>query len=55
MKRPHEFHGAWTFYLRAPGGFLVEIFHQPGAERRGGCESFGKAGAEEELAGKARR
>ena len=25
---PREFHGAWTFYLRAPGGFLVEVFHQ---------------------------
>jgi catechol 2,3-dioxygenase-like lactoylglutathione lyase family enzyme len=31
MKPPHEFHGAWTFYFRAPGGFLVEVFHQPGA------------------------
>jgi catechol 2,3-dioxygenase-like lactoylglutathione lyase family enzyme len=29
-KPPHEFHGAWTFYLRAPGGFLVEVFHQRG-------------------------
>jgi lactoylglutathione lyase len=27
-KRPREFHGAWTFYLRAPGGFLVEVGHQ---------------------------
>jgi lactoylglutathione lyase len=25
---PKEFHGAWTFYLQAPGGFLVEIGHQ---------------------------
>ena len=25
---PKEFHGAWTFYLRAPGGFLVEVGHQ---------------------------
>jgi catechol 2,3-dioxygenase-like lactoylglutathione lyase family enzyme len=25
---PKEFHGAWTFYFRAPGGFLVEIFYQ---------------------------
>jgi catechol 2,3-dioxygenase-like lactoylglutathione lyase family enzyme len=25
---PKEFHGAWTSYFRAPGGFLVEIFHQ---------------------------
>ena len=25
---PREFHGAWTFYLRAPGGFLVEVGHQ---------------------------
>jgi lactoylglutathione lyase len=29
-KTPKEFHGAWTFYLRAPGGFLVEVLHQPG-------------------------
>ena len=55
MKPPHEFHGGWTTYIRAPGGFLVEVFHQPGAERRGGGESFGQAaGAEEELAGQAR-
>jgi catechol 2,3-dioxygenase-like lactoylglutathione lyase family enzyme len=27
-KPPKEFHGAWTFYFRAPGGFLVEVFHQ---------------------------
>ncbi len=25
---PHEFHGAWTFYFRAPGDFVVEVFHQ---------------------------
>ena len=52
MKPPHEFHRGWTFYFRAPGGFLVEVFHQPGVERRGGGESIGQAaGAEEELAG----
>jgi catechol 2,3-dioxygenase-like lactoylglutathione lyase family enzyme len=52
MKAPHEFHGGWTFYFRAPGGFLVEVFHQPGGERRGVDESFDPAaGAEEELAG----
>lgn len=27
---PREFHGAWTFYFRAPGGFLVEVLHQHG-------------------------
>ena len=27
-KPPREFHGAWTFYFRAPGGFLVEVLHQ---------------------------
>ena len=47
LKPPHEFHGGWTFYFRAPGGFLVEVFHQSGVERRGGGESFGQAGAEE--------
>jgi catechol 2,3-dioxygenase-like lactoylglutathione lyase family enzyme len=41
MKPPHEFHGGWTFYFRAPGGFLVEVFHQPGVG-----DSFGQeAGA----------
>jgi lactoylglutathione lyase len=25
---PKEFHGAWTFYLRAPGNFVVEVGHQ---------------------------
>ena len=30
MEPPRQFHGAWTFYLRAPGGFLVEVFHQSG-------------------------
>jgi catechol 2,3-dioxygenase-like lactoylglutathione lyase family enzyme len=28
LKPPKEFHGAWTFYFRAPGGFLVEVLHQ---------------------------
>ena len=32
-KPPHEFHGAWTFYFRAPGGVLVEVFHQPEVQR----------------------
>ena len=48
MKAPHEFHGGWTFYFRAPGGFLVEVFHQPGAEHRGDGDSFAQAAAEEE-------
>ena len=48
MKPPHEFHGGWTFYFRAPGGFLVEVFHQPGSERRGDGDSFARAAAEEE-------
>ena len=47
LKPPHEFHGGWTFYCRAPGGFLVEVFHQPGVEYRGDSESFGQADAEE--------
>jgi catechol 2,3-dioxygenase-like lactoylglutathione lyase family enzyme len=54
IKPPHEFHGGWTFYLRAPGGFLVEVFHQPGVERRGGGDSLAQAAAdEEELANQA--
>jgi catechol 2,3-dioxygenase-like lactoylglutathione lyase family enzyme len=28
---PRKFHGAWTFYFRAPGGILIEVLHQPGA------------------------
>lgn len=27
-EEPREFHGAWTFYVKAPGGFFVEVFHQ---------------------------
>ena len=26
-KPPREFHGAWTFYFKAPGGFTVEVQH----------------------------
>ena len=54
MKPPHEFHGAWTFYFRAPGGFLVEVFHQPGVENGRDGDSFAQeAGADEELASQA--
>ena len=28
--RPHDMHGAHTFYFTAPGGFTVEVFHQRG-------------------------
>jgi lactoylglutathione lyase len=28
VKPPRDYHGAWTFYFRAPGGFVVEIMHQ---------------------------
>ena len=28
-----DFHMAWTFYVEAPGGFLVEVFHQSGMEQ----------------------
>ena len=31
--RRTEFHGAWTFYMEAPGSFTVEIFHQAGMEQ----------------------
>lgn len=24
----NDFHGAWTFYFKAPGGIPVEVFHQ---------------------------
>ena len=29
VKPPKRFHGSWTFYLEAPGGFLVEVLHTP--------------------------
>ncbi len=29
-EKPREFHGAWTFYIKAPGGYLVEVLHMPG-------------------------
>lgn len=32
VEQPREYHGAWTFFVRAPGGYFVEVFHQP---RRG--------------------
>jgi lactoylglutathione lyase len=25
VKPPRRFHGSWTFYFRAPGGFTVEV------------------------------
>lgn len=25
VKPPRRFHGSWTFYFNAPGGFLVEV------------------------------
>jgi catechol 2,3-dioxygenase-like lactoylglutathione lyase family enzyme len=51
VKPPHEFHGGWTTYFRAPGGFLVEVFHQPVSKRRGDGDSSARAAAaEEELA-----
>jgi lactoylglutathione lyase len=28
LEPPKEFHGAWTFYFQAPGGFTVEVGHQ---------------------------
>ena len=28
VKTPKEFHGAWTFFFHAPGGFLVEVGYQ---------------------------
>ena len=33
VEPPREFHGAWTFYFRAPGGFLVEVLHQQRGDR----------------------
>jgi lactoylglutathione lyase len=28
VEPPKEFHGAWTFYFRAPGDFVVEVGYQ---------------------------
>lgn len=32
VEQPKDYHGAWTFFVRAPGGYFVEVFHQ---SRRG--------------------
>jgi catechol 2,3-dioxygenase-like lactoylglutathione lyase family enzyme len=32
VESPREYHGAWTFFFRAPGGFDIEVLHQ---SRRG--------------------
>jgi hypothetical protein len=32
-RKPKNLHGAWTFYLTAPGGFLVEVVHQYGVHK----------------------
>ena len=42
-KPPHEFHGAWTFYLKAPGGFTVEVGHQHEAPEAVGLLARGAA------------
>jgi catechol 2,3-dioxygenase-like lactoylglutathione lyase family enzyme len=26
-KPPRRFHGSWTFYFKAPGGFTIEVLH----------------------------
>ena len=28
VEAPREWHGAWTFFFRAPGGFDIEVLHQ---------------------------
>jgi catechol 2,3-dioxygenase-like lactoylglutathione lyase family enzyme len=28
VESPREWHGAWTFYCRAPGGLNIEVLHQ---------------------------
>lgn len=33
-KPPRQFHGAWTFYFREPGGVVVEVLHQAGVEQQ---------------------
>lgn len=34
VEPPKRFHGSWTFYLDAPGGFLVEVLYTPQAVRQ---------------------
>jgi lactoylglutathione lyase len=29
VKPPKRFHGSWTFYFRAPGGFMIEVPYDP--------------------------
>ena len=28
VQKPYDLHGAWTFYLKAAGGYTVEVYHQ---------------------------
>jgi len=28
VQTPRDFHGAWTFYFKAPGGYFIEVYHQ---------------------------
>jgi hypothetical protein len=32
VESPREFHGSWTFYFGALGGFTIEILSAPGAQ-----------------------
>ncbi len=41
---PKEFHGAWTFYFRAPGNFVVEVGHQHKALSPRGSSLEGETG-----------
>jgi hypothetical protein len=29
VEAPRNFHGSWTFYFVAPGGFTIEILSDP--------------------------
>jgi lactoylglutathione lyase len=29
VEPPKRFHGSWTFYFRAPGGFMIEVPYDP--------------------------
>lgn len=35
IKPAHEFHGSYTFYVKAPGGFLIEVLSWEGTSVAG--------------------
>jgi catechol 2,3-dioxygenase-like lactoylglutathione lyase family enzyme len=53
VEPPRKFHGAWTFYFRAPGGFLIEVGHQHRQERPRSADKSAHSAGISSSAGKA--